>query len=84
MAAADRLIAEFGGPAWDEESYRKLYDKVRAEIVDTTVRTVGQVQQVLAAWQACERRLKGVRSPTLLANLTDVRGQLDALVKPGL
>ncbi|MGC4979907.1 ATP-dependent RNA helicase HrpA [Streptomyces sp. DT193] len=83
MAAADKLIADFGGPAWDEESYRKLYDKVRAEIVDTTVRTVGQVQQVLAAWQACERRLKGVRSPTLLANLADVRGQLDALVKPG-
>ncbi|MFF2201183.1 ATP-dependent RNA helicase HrpA [Streptomyces sp. NPDC058145] len=83
MAAADKLIADFGGPVWDEESYRKLYDKVRAEIVDTTVRTVGQVQQVLAAWQACERRLKGVGSPALLANLTDVRKQLDALVKPG-
>lgn len=82
-AAADKLIGDFGGPAWDEESYRKLYDKVRAEIVDTTVRTVGQVQQVLAAWQACERRLKAVRSPVLLANLADVRKQLDALVKPG-
>ncbi|MBZ6205517.1 ATP-dependent RNA helicase HrpA [Streptomyces olivaceus] len=82
-AAADKLVADFGGPAWDEESYRKLYDKVRAEIVDTTVRTVGQVQQVLAAWQACERRLKAVRSPALLANLADVRAQLDALVKPG-
>ncbi|MFJ8009026.1 ATP-dependent RNA helicase HrpA [Streptomyces fagopyri] len=82
-AAADKLIGDFGGPAWDEESYRKLYDRVRAEIVDTTVRTVGQVQQVLAAWQACERRLKGVRSAVLLANLADVRKQLDALVKPG-
>ncbi|MEU0677698.1 ATP-dependent RNA helicase HrpA [Streptomyces sp. NPDC006172] len=83
MAAADKLIGDFGGPAWDEESYRKLYDKVRAEIVDTTVRAVGQVQQVLAAWHACERRLKGVRSPTLLRNLADVRKQLDALVRPG-
>ncbi|OIK05922.1 ATP-dependent RNA helicase HrpA [Streptomyces monashensis] len=82
-AAADKLIADFGGPVWDEPSYRKLYDKVRAEIVDTTVRTVAQVQQVLAAWQAAERRLKAVRSPALLANLTDVRAQLDALVKPG-
>ncbi|GHB10881.1 ATP-dependent helicase [Streptomyces thermoviolaceus subsp. thermoviolaceus] len=82
-AAADRLIADHGGPVWDEESYRKLFDTVRAEIVDLTVRTVGQVQQVLAAWQACERRLKGVRSPALLANLADVRQQLDALVKPG-
>ncbi|GAA3897182.1 ATP-dependent RNA helicase HrpA [Streptomyces sp. NPDC007148] len=82
-AAADKLIGDFGGPAWDEESYRKLFDRVRAEIVDTTVRTVGQVQQVLAAWQACERRLKAARSPALLPNLTDVRTQLDALVKPG-
>ncbi|MER6403090.1 ATP-dependent RNA helicase HrpA [Streptomyces viridosporus] len=83
MAAADKLIADLGGPVWDEESYRKLYDKVRAEIVDTTVRAVDQVQQVLAAWQACERRLKGVRSPALLPNLQDVRKQLDALVRPG-
>ncbi|MFF9898526.1 ATP-dependent RNA helicase HrpA [Streptomyces longispororuber] len=82
-AAADKLIADFGGPVWDEESYRKLYDKVRAEIVDTTVRTVAQVQQVLAAWQACERRLKSTRSPALLPNLQDVREQLDALVRPG-
>ncbi|MFJ6528471.1 ATP-dependent RNA helicase HrpA [Streptomyces longwoodensis] len=83
LAAADKLIADFGGPAWDEESHRKLYDKVRAEIVDTTVRAVGQVQQVLAAWQACERRLKAVNSPALLGNLQDVRKQVDALVKPG-
>ncbi|MFF3336212.1 ATP-dependent RNA helicase HrpA [Streptomyces sp. NPDC002888] len=83
MAAADKLIGDLGGPAWDEESYRKLFDKVRAEIVDTTVRAVGQVQQVLAAWQACERRLKAVRSAVLLPNLQDVRKQLDGLVRPG-
>ncbi|WP_306335483.1 ATP-dependent RNA helicase HrpA [Streptomyces sp. KL118A] len=83
MAAADKLIADFGGPVWDEESYRKLFEKVRAEIVDTTVHAVGQVQQVLAAWQACERRLKSTKSPTLLANLSDVREQLNSLIKPG-
>ncbi|MFF0745613.1 ATP-dependent RNA helicase HrpA [Streptomyces sp. NPDC004111] len=82
-AATDKLIADHGGPAWDEESFRKLYDKVRADLVDTTVRTVGQVQQVLAAWQACERRLKSTRSPVLLANLADVRKQLDALMPAG-
>ncbi|AZM54191.1 ATP-dependent RNA helicase HrpA [Streptomyces sp. WAC 01529] len=83
MAAADKLIADFGGPVWDEASYRALFDKVRAEIVDTTVRAVGQVQQVLAAWQACERRLKSTKSPVLLANLADVREQLNSLIKPG-
>ncbi|WP_328675339.1 ATP-dependent RNA helicase HrpA [Streptomyces sp. NBC_00322] len=82
-AAADKLIADHGGPAWDEESYRKLYDKVRADLVDATVRTVGQVQQILAAWQACERRLKATNSLTLVNNVQDVREQLAALMPAG-
>lgn len=82
-AAADKLIADHGGPAWDEESFRKLYDKVRADLVDTTVRTVAQVQQVLAAWQACERRLKATNSLALINNVQDVRTQLNALVPSG-
>ncbi|MEE1754149.1 ATP-dependent RNA helicase HrpA [Streptomyces sp. SP18CS02] len=82
-AAADKLIADHGGPAWDEESFRKLYDKVRADLVDTTVRTVDQVQQILAAWQACERRLKATNSLTLLDNVQDVREQLAALMPAG-
>ncbi|MFC9245069.1 ATP-dependent RNA helicase HrpA [Streptomyces sp. NPDC057136] len=82
-AAADRLIAAHGGPAWDEESFRKLYDKVRADLVDLTVRTIGQVQQILAAWQACERRLKATSSLVLINNVADVREHLARLVPPG-
>ncbi|MFE2639658.1 ATP-dependent RNA helicase HrpA [Streptomyces scopuliridis] len=83
MAAADKLIADHGGPAWDDESFRKLYDRVRADLVDATVRTIGQVEQILAAWQACERRLKATGSPTLVNNVQDVRDQLAALVPAG-
>ncbi|WP_329541090.1 ATP-dependent RNA helicase HrpA [Streptomyces sp. NBC_01358] len=82
-AAADRLIAAHGGPAWDEASFRKLYDKVRADLVDLTVRTIGQVQQILAAWQACERRLKSTNSLVLINNVTDVREHLARLVPSG-
>jgi ATP-dependent helicase HrpA len=82
-ATADKLIADHGGPAWDEESFRKLYDKVRADLVDATVRTIGQVQQILAAWQACERRLKATGSPVLVANVQDVKDQLAELVPAG-
>lgn len=82
-AAADRLIAAHGGPAWDEASFRKLYDKVRADLVDLTVRTIGQVQQILAAWQACERRLKATNSLVLINNVTDVREHLARLVPAG-
>ncbi|MFP1629398.1 ATP-dependent RNA helicase HrpA [Streptomyces sp. 5K101] len=83
MAAADRLIADHGGPAWDEESFRKLFDQVRADLVDLTVRTIDQVQQILAAWQACERRLKATNSLTLINNVQDVREQLAALMPAG-
>ncbi|NJQ03560.1 ATP-dependent RNA helicase HrpA [Streptomyces zingiberis] len=82
-AAADRLIAARSGPAWDEEGFRKLYDAVRADLVDVTLDTVRAVREVLAAWHACERRLRATTSPTLLASVADVREQLSALIKPG-
>jgi ATP-dependent helicase HrpA len=82
-AAADRLIAEHGGPAWDEESYRKLFDAVRADLVELTGRGIQQVQQVLAAWHSCERRLKDTASLVLVGNVQDVREQLAGLVHPG-
>jgi ATP-dependent helicase HrpA len=82
-AAADRLIADHGGPAWDEEGFRKLFDLVRADITDATVDTVARVQQVLAAWHSCERRLKATTSLVLIPNLTDVKDQLTALIHPG-
>ncbi|MFD7923325.1 ATP-dependent RNA helicase HrpA [Streptomyces sp. NPDC059740] len=82
-AAADRLIAAHGGPAWDEEGFRKLFDAVRADLVDATMKTIGQAREVLAAWQACERRLKDTTSPVLATSLADVRAQLAELVKPG-
>ncbi|KAK1180458.1 ATP-dependent RNA helicase HrpA [Streptomyces sp. NBS 14/10] len=82
-ASADRLIAARGGPAWDEESFRKLFDGVRADIMDATLDTVRKVQEVLAAWQSCERRLKATTSPVLLTSLADVKEQLAELIKPG-
>jgi ATP-dependent helicase HrpA len=82
-AAADRLIADRGGPAWDEEAYRKLFDAVRADLVELTARSVQRVQQVLAAWHSCEGRLKDTVSLTLVANAQDVKEQLAGLVHPG-
>ncbi|CDR08083.1 ATP-dependent RNA helicase HrpA [Streptomyces iranensis] len=82
-AAADRLIAARGGPVWDEESFRKLFDAVRSDIMDATLDTVRKVQEVLAAWQSCERRLKATSSPVLLSSRTDIREQLSELITPG-
>ncbi|WP_127357895.1 ATP-dependent RNA helicase HrpA [Actinacidiphila soli] len=82
-AAADRLIADHGGPAWDEESFRKLFDSVRADLVELTIQTIARVRQILAAWQACERRLKATTSLVLVPNLADAREHLGSLVHPG-
>ncbi|MGK5732799.1 ATP-dependent RNA helicase HrpA [Streptomyces sp. URMC 124] len=81
--AADKLMAAHGGPVWDEESFRKLFDAVRADIVDATLDAIRKVQEVLAAWQACERRLKATTSLTLMSSLSDVKEQLAGLIKPG-
>ncbi|MCT2589482.1 ATP-dependent RNA helicase HrpA [Streptomyces sp. N2-109] len=82
-AAVDRLVAARGGPAWDQEAFRKLSDAVRADLVDATLRTVQQVQEVLAAWHSCEQRLRTIRSTVLQPSLEDVRQQLAALICPG-
>ena len=82
-AATDRLIAAHGGPPWDEESFRKLFDAVRTDLVDATLATVTQVRQVLAAWHSCEQRLRATTSPVLADSAADVRRQLDDLVRPG-
>ncbi|MGW7292568.1 ATP-dependent RNA helicase HrpA [Streptomyces xiamenensis] len=82
-AAADRLIADRGGVVWDQEGFAKLFDAVRADIVDLTLKIVRQVRQVLIAWQACERRLKATTSPVLASSVADVRQQLGELLRPG-
>jgi ATP-dependent helicase HrpA len=82
-AAADRLIAANGGPAWDEDSFGKLLGAVRADLVDATMDAIRAVREVLAAWHSCERRVKATASLSLVPSLTDVKEQLAGLVGPG-
>ena len=82
-AAVDRLVTAHGGPAWDEESFHKLFDAVCGDIVDATLKTVGQVREAMAAWHSCEDRLRSLTSPVLADSVADVREQLAALICPG-
>ncbi|QKG27356.1 ATP-dependent RNA helicase HrpA [Actinomadura verrucosospora] len=82
-AAADRLIAEAGGPAWDEAGFRALYDRVRADLHDATAQIVGLVERILAESHELDRRLRGTASLTLVPALTDIRGHLAKLIHPG-
>ncbi|MFC4061238.1 ATP-dependent RNA helicase HrpA [Planomonospora corallina] len=78
--AADKLIAENGGPVWDEAGFAALRDRVRAELFDTTEEVVARVESVLAVWHAVCARLDGARSTPAVE---DVRDQVAGLVYPG-
>ncbi|GAA4696749.1 ATP-dependent helicase [Phytohabitans rumicis] len=82
-AAVDKLMADAGGPAWDEDGFAKLRDRVRAEYVDTLADVVGRVQRVLAAAYSVEQRLKGGSRLDLMPSLADIRTQLSGLVYRG-
>ncbi|MEV5828254.1 ATP-dependent RNA helicase HrpA [Spirillospora sp. NPDC052242] len=82
-AAADRLMAEAGGPAWDEAGFRALYDRVRADLHDATAQIVAQVERILAEAHEADRRIRGTKSITLVPALSDARGHLESLVRPG-
>ncbi|MFR9779013.1 ATP-dependent RNA helicase HrpA [Micromonospora sp. MS34] len=82
-AAIDKLIADAGGPAWDEAGFAALRDKVRADLVDTVVEVMNRVRQVLAAAYAVEQRLGATRNLAVVAALADIRNQLTGLVHAG-
>ncbi|NLU78799.1 ATP-dependent RNA helicase HrpA [Micromonospora sp. HNM0581] len=82
-AAIDKLIAEAGGPAWDEAGFAALRDKVRAELVDTVVEVMDRVRAVLAAAYAVQQRLGATRNLAVVAALADIRNQVTGLVHPG-
>jgi ATP-dependent helicase HrpA len=85
--AADTLIAEHGGPAWDERGFGALREAVHARLADALLAVLGQVHRILAASQAVEARLAdrygaGV-APVLSPALDDIRAQRAGLVYPG-
>ncbi|MEH1015150.1 ATP-dependent RNA helicase HrpA [Micromonospora sp. CPCC 206060] len=82
-AAVDRLMADAGGPAWEAEGFAALRERVRADLVDTVVEVVDRVRRVLATAYAVEQRLGRTSNLTLVAALTDIRGQLAGLIHRG-
>jgi HrpA-like RNA helicase len=82
-AAVDLMIAEFGGPPWDEASFVRLREQVRAELNTSVLAVVGRVQPILAAVQHIEQRLPESPSGLLADSLADIRAHLSRLVYSG-
>jgi ATP-dependent helicase HrpA len=82
-AAADRLLADAGGPAWDEEGYARLRDAVRAGLAEATAEIVVLVERAVAAADEARAALGIDAGPDLAPSMDDMRAQLVALVGPG-
>nr|WP_255477902.1 ATP-dependent RNA helicase HrpA [Serratia sp. OS31] len=79
----DKLIAEYGGPVWQEEDFARLQERVRAELNETVVGVAKQVEQILTAVFNINKRLKGRVDISLALALSDIKTQLGGLVYRG-
>ncbi|MGW0517562.1 ATP-dependent RNA helicase HrpA [Crossiella sp. NPDC003009] len=79
-AAADKLIAAGGGPAWDSAGFGKLRDGVRGGLQLAVFEVVGHVEATLMAWHEVSAVLETKAS---LDAAAEVRKQVDALVYKG-
>ncbi len=81
--AADQVIAEAGGPAWDTEGFAQLLEAARSRLGVVAVGVVGAVARALAEAHEVEVALGRATSPALAPALADMRRQLSALIYPG-
>ncbi len=80
--AADQVIAEAGGPAWDADGFARLVTEARDALPLAAARVVDVVAQVLEAAHEAEIRLQRAATPALAVALADARGQFAALIYP--
>jgi ATP-dependent helicase HrpA len=81
LAAIDKLTPQ--DLPWDRESFDRLYEVVRAELIDTVFSVTAVVERILASTRRIEKQLKGTTSLALISALNDVKSQLEQLVYPG-
>jgi ATP-dependent helicase HrpA len=81
--AADFLMTGAGGLVWDRAGFTALRDAVRAGLAETTFQVLTTVGQVLAAHKDVAAQLAGWTGTAFPTALTDLRGQLNALVYRG-
>jgi ATP-dependent helicase HrpA len=81
--AADRVIDEAGGPAWDAAGYARLLAAAQARLAACTADVISAAARVLTAAHEAEGRLDRAANPALAAAVADARAQLHGLIYPG-
>jgi len=83
--AADQVIADAGGPAWDGDGFARLVEAARDRLAPRTATVLETVAEILAEAHDVQMRLAtaGRGVPALAPALTDMRTQLADLIYPG-
>ncbi|CAM3299831.1 ATP-dependent RNA helicase HrpB [Arthrobacter ulcerisalmonis] len=81
LAAVDKLTPV--ALPWDRTSFDALYERVRAELIDTVFSVTAVVERILASARRIEKHLRESTSLALISALNDIRSQLENLVFPG-
>ena len=81
--AADYLMAEAGGPAWDREGFERLSAAVRSDLREVTADVVTQVESALRVAHAIGARLDEGYGDAVRPAVADMRAQLSGLIYPG-
>ena len=82
-AAADEIISENGGPAWDAGSFARLLDAARASLRVKTADVVSVAARVLGEAHPVEAKLDLLTNQAMGAAVADMRTQLAGLIYPG-
>ncbi|WOO97939.1 ATP-dependent RNA helicase HrpA [Micrococcus terreus] len=80
-AAIDRLLPE--DLPYTEAEFRQLFERVRAELIDTVFAVTAVVERILSRGVQVRKALKGTVSLAMAPALNDIKSQLGQLVFPG-
>ncbi|HKR68183.1 MAG TPA: ATP-dependent RNA helicase HrpA [Streptosporangiaceae bacterium] len=81
--AADDIIAEAGGPAWDEDAFARLLEAARMSLRTKTADVISVVARVLGEAHTIEVALDRAKGAPMAAAVADMRRQFGGLIYPG-
>jgi ATP-dependent helicase HrpA len=81
--AADKIIADAGGPGWDEAGFARLLAAARDGLAVETAHVVDVVARVLAEAHEVEVRLSAEPGPALASAFADMHEQFAGLIHAG-
>jgi ATP-dependent helicase HrpA len=83
--AADQVITDAGGPAWDADGFARLVQAARDRLGPAAASVLENVAQILAEAHEVELRLASAAGggPVVAAAVEDMRAQIASLIYPG-